>query len=112
MNYLAKLKELDGEKNYHNTPDTEPTKPSKPPFVGFEGTHTGPIVKKIVDATETGSDPHWRWRVVFSDGNVKIAAFTPPASWDDVLEFYPAAVSGQKIPDDDLKKQRVVSRKF
>jgi hypothetical protein len=49
---------------------------------------------------EANTGPHWRWRVVFADGSVRIAAFVPPASWLEVLEFYPAAVSGKRIPDD------------
>ena len=52
MNYLARLKRLDDGKNSHNTPDTEPSKPSKAPFVGFDGTGTGHIEKKIIDAAE------------------------------------------------------------
>jgi hypothetical protein len=58
----------------------------------------------IVTATEAKKEadtiPYWRWRVVFADGSTRIAAFSPPASWEEVLEFYPAAVSGSKIPDD------------
>ena len=46
--YLDRLKQLDGEKYFHNTPDTIPTKPSKAPFVGFDGTGTGHI-EKIID---------------------------------------------------------------
>ena len=52
MNYLARLKQLDDGKKSHNTPDTEPTKPSKAPFVGFDGTGTGHIEKKIIDVAE------------------------------------------------------------
>ena len=52
MNYLARLKQLDDGKNSHNAPDTEPSKPSKAPFVGFVGTDTGHIEKKIIDAAE------------------------------------------------------------
>ncbi len=46
--YLARLKELESEKNSHYVPDSEPTKPSKAPFVGFDGTGTGHIEKKII----------------------------------------------------------------
>lgn len=46
--YLARLKQLEGDKNYQYTPDSEPTKPSKAPFVGFDGTGTGHIEKKIL----------------------------------------------------------------
>ncbi len=49
-------------------------------------------------AADTGANPHWQWQVVFSDGSARIAAFTPPASWPEVLEFYPTAVTGNKIP--------------
>ena len=59
--------------------------------------------ENIVTETEAkkGADtiPHWRWCVVFADGSTRIAAFSPPASWEEVREFYPAAVSGSKLPD-------------
>ena len=51
-------------------------------------------------AADTGANPRWRWQVVFSDGSARIAAFTPPASWGEVQEFFPAAITGNKIPDD------------
>lgn len=47
--YLARLKQLENGKNSHYAPDSEPTKPSKAPFVGFDGTGTGHIEKKIID---------------------------------------------------------------
>lgn len=51
-------------------------------------------------AADTGANPHWRWQVVFTDGSACIAAFTPPATWPEVVEFFPNAVSGSKLPDD------------
>lgn len=50
-------------------------------------------------AVDTGANPAWRWQVVFADGSARIAAFVPSASWSEVLEFFPAAVTGNKIPD-------------
>ena len=42
----------------------------------------------------------WRWQIVFRDGSVRLSAFVPSATWDEVLEIFPLATSGQKIPDD------------
>jgi hypothetical protein len=50
--YSINVGPLDAYKNSHNTPDTLPTKLSKAPFVGFDGSHTGHIEKKIIDAAE------------------------------------------------------------
>lgn len=47
--YLARLKQLEKEKNSHYVPNSEPAKPSKAPFVGFDGTNLGHDEKKIVD---------------------------------------------------------------
>jgi len=47
--YLARLKQLEGVKNYHYAPDSEPPKPAKVPFGGFDGTGAGHIEKKIID---------------------------------------------------------------
>ena len=49
MSYLARLKQLEGVKNYHYAPDSEPPKPAKVPFGGFDGTGAGHIEKKIID---------------------------------------------------------------
>jgi hypothetical protein len=56
MSYLARLKQLDIEKNHCIPPNTEPTKPSKPPFVGFVGSFLGHIEKKIIDDGGAKSD--------------------------------------------------------
>ncbi len=56
-------------------------------------------------AADTGANPHWRWHVVFADGSARVAAFTPPASWEEVREFFPAAVSGSKMPDGYRSKE-------
>ena len=48
--YLARLKQLENEKNSHYTPGSEPSKPSKAPFVGFDGTVLGHIEKKLSDS--------------------------------------------------------------
>lgn len=50
--YLARLKQLENGKNSQYIPDSEPTKPSKAPFVGFDGTGTGHIEKKIIDTVK------------------------------------------------------------
>lgn len=55
--YLARLKQLENEKNSHYVPNTELTKPTKPPFVSFGGTGTGHIVKKIIDDVEIIAPP-------------------------------------------------------
>lgn len=48
--YLAKLKQLEKEKNSHYVPDTLPPKPPKGTFAGFDGTGAGRIEKKITDS--------------------------------------------------------------
>lgn len=54
--YLARLKQLEGAKNYQYAPDALPPKPPKPPFAGFDGTGTGHIEKKFTDS-EIGTPP-------------------------------------------------------
>lgn len=48
--YLAKLKQLENEKNSHYVPDTLPPKPPKATYAGFDGTGAGRIEKKITDS--------------------------------------------------------------
>ncbi len=48
----------------------------------------------------------WQWQVVFTDGSVRIAAFTPPASWPEVVEFFPNAVSGHPLPEPKNEKEK------
>ena len=55
--YLARLKQIENEKNSHYVPDSEPTKPSKAPFVGFDGTGSTHIEKKIIDDVEIIAPP-------------------------------------------------------
>ena len=55
--YLARLKQLENEKNSHYVPNSELTKPSKAPFVSFGGTGTGHIEKKIIDDVEIIAPP-------------------------------------------------------
>lgn len=50
--YLARLKQLENEKNSHYAPDTVPTKPTEPPFGSFGSTDTAHIDKKIIDDVE------------------------------------------------------------
>ena len=50
-------------------------------------------------AADTGANPSWLWQVVFKDGSARIAAFTPPASWHEMKEFFPDATTGQQISD-------------
>jgi hypothetical protein len=50
MSYLARLKQIESEKNSHHAPDSEPSKPSKVPFEPFEGTHPGVYIEKINNA--------------------------------------------------------------
>ena len=52
MDYLARLKQLEGGKISHNTPETDLPKPPKAPFVSFVSTGTGHIEKKFIDAAE------------------------------------------------------------
>ena len=49
--YLARLKQIEREKNSIYTPDTVPSKPSKAPFEPFEGTCLAHIEKKLIDDT-------------------------------------------------------------
>ena len=51
------------------------------------------------DDLDTSITTSWRWQIVFADGSARIGAFTPPASWSEVQEFFPTAVKGHKIPD-------------
>lgn len=55
--YLARLKQLENEKNSHYAPDTVPTKPTEPPFDSFGSTDTGHIEKKIIDDVEIVAPP-------------------------------------------------------
>lgn len=48
--YLARLKQLENEKNFHYATNSEPSKPSKGTSEPFEGTGAGYIEKKIIDA--------------------------------------------------------------
>jgi hypothetical protein len=57
-------------------------------------------------AADTGANPHWRWQVVFTDGSACIAAFTPPATWPEVVEFFPHAVSGHPLPEPKNEKEK------
>ncbi len=57
-------------------------------------------------AADTGANPHWQWQVVFTDGSARIAAFTPPATWPEVVEFFPHAVSGHPLPEPKNEKEK------
>jgi hypothetical protein len=57
-------------------------------------------------AADTGANPHWRWQVVFTDGSACIAAFTPTATWPEVVEFFPHAVSGHPLPEPKNEKEK------
>ena len=50
--YLARLKQLENEKNSHYAPNTEPPKPPKVPFDPFGGKHPAHIDKKIIAEAE------------------------------------------------------------
>ncbi len=92
--YLARLKQLECIKNSHYVPDSEPSKPSKvpfEPFEPFEGTGTGHIEKKIIDAETEGA--HFLWAVESKDGGIFLAAFTPPSTLAEVLIDFPNAVT-------------------
>ncbi len=52
MSYLAKLKQLEDNENFNNTPNMEPTKPTKLPFGSFGGMDSGNIEKNITDIAE------------------------------------------------------------
>jgi len=49
--YLARLKQLESEKNLLYSPNTEPAKPSKGGFGGFGGKHPGTIENILVTST-------------------------------------------------------------
>lgn len=53
--YLARLKQLEGAKDFHRIPDSEPSKPSKVPFEPFEGARAGHIEKKLIDMPKSES---------------------------------------------------------
>lgn len=89
--YLARLKQLENGKNSRYTLNSEPSKPSKVPFEPFEGTGTGHIEKKIIDAETEGA--HFLWAVESNDGGIFLAAFTPPSTLAEVLIDFPNAVT-------------------
>jgi hypothetical protein len=49
MNYLSRLKQLEGEKNSPDAPDIELTKLTEPPFGGFGSNYLGHIGGKLSD---------------------------------------------------------------
>jgi hypothetical protein len=53
MGYLARLKQLESNKIFNISPDSEPTKPTKGGFDGFVGSGTGQNEKKIIESTKT-----------------------------------------------------------
>ena len=57
MNYMDRLKQIDGEKNSYDTPGAILTKPPKAPSVSFVSTDMGYIDKKINVATVTVANP-------------------------------------------------------
>lgn len=52
MNYLAKLKQIESNENFDNTPSIELTKPTKPPFVSFVSTNTEDVEKNISNSSD------------------------------------------------------------
>jgi len=52
MSYLAKLKQLESNENYDNTPSIELPKPTKLPFVSFDSTNPENIEKNFTADSE------------------------------------------------------------
>jgi len=50
--YLARLKQIENDKNSLNVPDPEPPKPAKGPFDPFGGKHPVHFEKKVIDAVK------------------------------------------------------------
>ena len=55
--YLARLKQLDNEKNSYYASKTEPSKPAKVPFDPFGGTHPTHIERNVIDDVEILAPP-------------------------------------------------------
>ena len=52
MNYLSKLKQLERDENFNNTPSNELPKPPKAPSVSFGSANKGNIEKNICAITD------------------------------------------------------------
>lgn len=74
--YLARLKQLEDEKNSHNVPDSEPSKPPKVPFDPFGGTHPAHIEKYLTD------------EVVLRELVLEVMVLVnePPAEWQGYID--------------------------
>jgi len=101
MNYLARLKQLDNGEIFHHTPKLEPTKPTEPPFDGFvglipganENIYGGSNARKV-SPSNTATASRW-WLIHFPDGAPLEAWANPPATWTEILERHPDAVTAE-----------------
>jgi len=96
--YLAKLKQLENEKNSRYAPNSEPSKPSKVPFEPFEGTGAGHIEKKNIAATCRG------WIIHYADHDPVTVSILPEPTHAEVLRDYPGAIAAEPIPDTPKRK--------
>ena len=106
MSYLARLKQLEKEKNSQHAPHVELTELPKAPFVSFGGTVPGAnenIFSDDDDQMHVGDDHdepefdeealHLAWVFRFVGGEPETGVFTAPVNYRQALAMYPQAIA-------------------
>ena len=117
MNYLDRIRQIDGQKIFAHVPEIEPTKPPKAPSVSFVGTPHGvfanaQVEKMHVDPVENDEGvASFTWLMHFIDRDPLIANFALVVTHAEALACYPDAVAAEPIePLPELAEPAVTTK--
>lgn len=103
MNYLDRIRQIDGQKIFAHVPEIEPTKPPKAPSVSSVGTPHGvfanaQVEKMHVDPVENDEGvASFTWLMHFIDRDPLTVNFSPAVTHGGALACYPNAVAAEPI---------------
>ncbi len=103
MNYLDRIKQIDGQKIFIPTPENELTKPPKAPSVSSVSTYHGAFANIQAEKAHAGPAANdegvvsFVWLMHFIDRNPLIANFSPAVTHAGALACYPDAVAAEPI---------------
>ena len=100
MNYLDRLKQIDGHRIFAHTPISEPTEPPKAPSVSSVSSAQGVNAKTQSEKTQAANDDgvtRFIWLMYFIDRNPLTVTFSPEVTHAGALACYPDAVAAEPI---------------
>ena len=100
MNYLDRLKQIDGHGVFACTPEGEPTEPPKAPSVSSVSTAQGVNAKTQSETAQAANDDgvtRFTWLMHFIDRNPLTVTFSPEVTHAGALACYPDAVAAEPI---------------